>query len=362
MKKILIINPFGIGDVIFSTPLIEALKKNFPDSFIGYVCNKRVYEVIRSNPNLNKIYIYEKDDYRAVWQSSRLECIKRILSFLKSIKKGKFDLVVDLSLGYQFSLLLKVIGIRNRFGFNYRNRGRFLTRKIDIDGFSDKHVIEYYLDMLTLLNIDPVKYRAYPKIYLAERDSVWADDFLKTNGICEKDTVIGVIPGCGASWGHDAKYRRWDKTGFAAVCDSVIERYGAKVILFGDSKETDICEGVRKLMKHEVITACGKASLRDFLGLLNRCKLVITNDGGPLHMAVAIGVKTVSIFGPVDENIYGPYPVSSNHIVISKRDVPCRPCYRKFKYNMCENRLCLKGIEPSEVLEAVDVLLAGDAK
>ncbi|MFA6078189.1 MAG: glycosyltransferase family 9 protein [Candidatus Omnitrophota bacterium] len=362
MKKILIINPFGIGDVIFSTPLIEALKKNFPDSFIGYICNKRVYDVIRSNPNLNKIYVYEKDDYRAVWQSSKLECVKRILSFLKSVKKEKFDLVIDLSLGYQFGLFLKVVGIRNRLGFNYRNRGKFLTRKIDIDGFNDKHVIEYYLDMLTLLDIDPGKYRTYPKIYLAERDSVWADDFLRSNGITEKDIVVGVIPGCGASWGQDAKYRRWDKAGFAIVADNAIERYGAKVLLFGSAKEVGICEDVLKLMKHEAIIACGKTSLRDFLGLLRRCKVVITNDGGPLHMAVAIGVNTVSIFGPVDEKIYGPYPVGPGHIVISKRALPCRPCYKKFKHNICDNRLCLKGIAPSEVIEAVDALMVRAGK
>jgi len=358
MKKVLIINPFGIGDVIFSTPLIEALKKNYPDSFIGYVCNKRVYDVIRSNPNLNKIYVHEKDDYRAVWQSSKLECIKRILSFSRSIIKEKFDLAIDLSLGYQFGLLLKLIGIRNRIGFNYRNRGRFLTRKIDIDGFNDKHVIEYNLDLLTLLGIDPGDYRVCPKIYLVKRDSVWADDFLKNNGISEKDMIVGVIPGCGASWGQDAKYRRWDKAAFASVADSVIERYGAKVVLFGSRREIEICEDVRKMMKHEAVIACGKTSLRDFLGLLRRCKVVVTNDGGPLHMAVAIGVKTVSIFGPVDEKIYGPYPLNSSHIVISKTDLPCRPCYKKFKHNICEDRTCLNSIMPEDVLDAVHKLLS----
>jgi ADP-heptose:LPS heptosyltransferase len=79
-------------------------------------------------------------------------------------------------------------------------------------------------------------------------------------------------------------------------------------------------------------------------------------------MAVAIGVKTVSIFGPVDEKIYGPYPLNSSHIVISKTNLPCRPCYKKFKHNVCDDRMCLKGIEHGEVMKAVDTLLAADGK
>jgi len=75
-------------------------------------------------------------------------------------------------------------------------------------------------------------------------------------------------------------------------------------------------------------------------------------------MAVGMGVSTVSIFGPVDEKVYGPYPLNSNHIVISKKDVPCRPCYKKFKYNMCKERLCLESIKCEDVLAAVDRLLS----
>ena len=74
-------------------------------------------------------------------------------------------------------------------------------------------------------------------------------------------------------------------------------------------------------------------------------------------MAVGLGLKTVSIFGPVDEKIYGPYPINKDHVVVSKSDVSCRPCYKKFKYKICENRTCLTSIKPEEVLEAADKLL-----
>lgn len=357
-KKILIVNPFGIGDVIFSTPLIEILKEKHPDCFIGYVCNKRSYEVIRSNPKIDKFFVYEKDEYRAAWEKSKRECLKLIWDFLKIIKRERFDLAVDLSLGYQYSLLLSLIGIRKRYGFNYRKRGRFLTGKINIDGFSEKHVIEYYCDILKFLGIDVRGFTLSPKVYIEDKEVTWADNYLKAQEVTDEDLLIGVVPGCGASWGIDARHRRWDRDGFAKVCDGLVERYGAKVVLLGDSQEIEICDDIQKKMKSKAIMACGKTTLRNFLGLINRCKLIITNDGGPLHMAVGLGLNTVSIFGPVDEKIYGPYPMTKDHIVISKGDVPCRPCYKKFKYKICEDRSCLKSIKADEVLEAAGRFLS----
>ncbi len=355
--KILIINPFGIGDVIFSTPLIEVLKDKYPDCFIGYVCNKRAYEVIRSNPKIDKFFIYEKDDFRVAWEKSKLEFLKLIWKFLMTVRKERFGIAIDLSLGYQYSLLLSLIGIRKRYGFNYRKRGRFLTGKIDIDGFSDKHVIEYYGEILSFLGIDTKGLKLSPKVYITEEDIAWAQDFLKSNGLGERDLLIGVIPGCGASWGVDARHRRWGRDGFAKVCDGLVERFGARVVLLGDRNECEIGDDIQFRMRTKAIMACGKTNLRNFLGIINRCRLVITNDGGPLHMAVGLGLSTVSIFGPVDEKIYGPYPMGECHAVISRSGLACRPCYKKFKYKICENRTCLTSIKPEEVLEAVNKLL-----
>ncbi len=357
-SKILIVNPFGIGDVIFSTPLIEILKEKYPDCLIGYVCNKRSYEVIRSNPKIDKFFIYEKDDYRTAWERSKRECLKLIWNFLKTIKRERFDLAIDLSLGYQYSLLLSLIGIRKRYGFNYRKRGRFLTGKIDIEGFSEKHVIEYYCDILKFLGIDPRGFELRPKVYVTQEDIAWADGYLKAQGIADEDVLVGVVPGCGASWGIDARHRRWDRDGFAKVCDGLAERYGAKIVLLGNPQEIEICDDIQKKMRNKAIMACGKTSLRNFLGLINRCKLVITHDGGPLHMAVGLGLSTISIFGPVDEKIYGPYPMAKEHVVISKNDIPCRPCYKKFKYKICEDRSCLTSIKADDVLAAAGRFLS----
>ena len=356
MKKILIINPFGIGDVIFSTPLIEILKKNFPDSYIGYICNRRVSELLETNPHIDKIFIYEKDDYRDVWKISKIGCIKKILAFLNDIKKEKFSISIDLSLNYQNSMLLKLVGIKKRVGFNYRNRGRFLTDKIEIEGFDSKHVIEYYLDMLSPLKINREGLSVTPEIYISRKNVDWADDFLKDNSFSGADKFVGLIPGCGASWGKDAYYRRWSAWKFAEVADYMAEHYKYKILIFGDSKETTLCEKVKDAMKSKPLLTCGKTTLGQLAALLDRCDLVITNDGGPLHMAVALKKKTVAIFGPVDENVYGPYPKNERYITISSNEL-CRPCYKNFKYDKCDELNCLKNVKPSDVIKAAEKLI-----
>ena len=356
-KKILIINPFGIGDVIFSTTLVETLKKEFPENEIGYICNRRASELMSANPFVKKVFVYEKDDYRKAWKKSKIKCLKKILLFLTSVKKWKPDISIDLSLGYQYSMFAVLIGIKKRAGFNYRKRGIFLTDAVEVDAFQGRHVIEYYLDALRSFNISREKYIRTPKIYVSEETLKSVEDKLQNNGINEKDLLIGMIPGCGASWGNDAKYRRWDKDKFALLVDKLIEKYNAKVILLGNIKEKVICDSIVDVAKGKVINLCGATNIKELMGIIAKCRIIITNDGGPLHIAVGLGVKSVSIFGPVGEVVYGPYPDNKQHIVISRKNLECRPCYKKFRYVKCNNRLCLDLIKVEEVLEASGSLI-----
>jgi len=356
MIRILIVNPLGIGDVIFSTPLITNLKNFYPESYIGYICNKRASDLVSTNPDIDKVFVYEKDEYRDSWKRSKLECLKKILGFLGTVKKEKFDISIDFTLGYQYSMLLMLIGIKKRIGFNYRSRGRFLTSKVDLANFNDKHVVEYYLDMLKPLGIEPDK-GIVTKVYVSGSDSEWADKELGLRGITGKDTVVGIVCGGGASWGVDARYKRWDKNKFAALADKLIDTYGVKVIFLGDDKESVLVNDVRKMMKGSAVDLSGGTTVGQMAAIMNKCKAVITNDGGPLHVAVGLGVNTVSIFGPVDEKTYGPYPKSDKHIVISRSDIACRPCYKSFRYNKCEDRICLDSITVAEVYRAAENVL-----
>lgn len=354
LKYILIVNPFGIGDVLFSTALIEAIGRLVEGCHIGFLCNRRTEALLRNNPLVDWIFVFEKDEYRNLWKESKVRCFRKFASLLKEIKVKRFDTVFDLSLSRQFGFFTWLIGIPRRIGFNYRKRGVFLTDKIDIKGYNYKHIVEYYLDLLGLVDLKPTT--NYLMLYVSDADKKWAKDFLMANGIKEGDLIVGIVPGGGASWGKDATFKHWGGEKFAQVADQLIEKHKAKVIIFGDEAETDICNGVRNNMKDIAVMACGKTALLQFAALMGMCNLVIANDGGPLHIAVAMGAKTVGIFGPVDEKVYGQYPSNEKHKVV-KSNLECQPCYRNFKLVDCDMRRCLDEIAPEDVFKAAEEAL-----
>ena len=353
--RILIVNTFGIGDVLFSTPLIRQIRQNLPYAKIYYICNKRNYTLLKNDPELADVLIYEKDDFRNAYEGSKIAFIKKMISFIRQIRGLRIDAAIDLSLNYQMSLILALAGIKTRVGFNYKNRGRLLTKKIDIAGFMDKHVVEYYLDVLRFLKFnvsDDNRLRAFS----SDDARLKADKFIKENGLDGK-IIVGIVGGGGKSWGSDALYRRWDAGNFAYVAKKLSELEDVAVILFGSGEEKDICDDISARASGKCVSLCGNTTLDELVEFMKRCRLVICNEGGTLHVASSQLTKTISIFGPVDDRVYGPYPPSGINKVIKARDVRCRPCYKNFKHVKCEHHDCLRKISADEVLEtALDML------
>lgn len=350
--RILIINIFGIGDVLFTTPLIKNIKANIPDAFIGYIANQRAAAVLEDNPNIDKVIVYERDEYRDVCRESKIGFLRKIKGTLQAIKEDHYDLVIDLSLNSYASFFMWLIGIPKRLGFNYKNRSPFLTKKVPLEGYEGRPVAEYYLSLLKELNLQV--HTRQLELVIKREDRQWAEDFLVQHGLL-RDSVIGIVPGGGASWGKDAVYKRWPQEKYAKLADKIIENFSTRIILLGDKTEEDLCKGIEDLMKQKTVQACGKTSLGQCAALMERCTLVIVNDGGPLHIAVASGVKTVSLFGPVDEDVYGPYPRDDHRIVT--KTIACRPCYRQFRRASCDHISCLNQIEIEDVFNRVEECL-----
>lgn len=356
MKKFLIINPFGIGDVLFTTPVIRAIKDAYPQSVIGYWCNERVGEVLKNNPRIDTVFALSRGDLKKIYKKSLIKGIRDFLSLVRKIKQGSFEVSLDFSLDHRYSLISKLAGIRKRVGFDYKKRGRFLTHKIKIEGYTSKHVVEYYLGLLKFIDIKPQRYNL--ELFISENCKLKAKDLLTQYGIDESDKLIGIAPGAGASWGRDAIFKHWPAEKYGRLVDKIAENFKAKILIFGDESEKSIADVIVNTMRNKPINLTGKTSLEELAALISNLNILITNDGGPLHIAAALGIKTVSIFGPVDERVYGPYPASSKHIVI-KEDIDCRPCYQKFRFTGCaNNRRCLEDISVDEVYAAVDKLIS----
>jgi lipopolysaccharide heptosyltransferase II len=352
-KKILIINPYGIGDVLFTTPIISNLRRAYPQVSIAYLANRRAADFLEKNPDIQQVFIYERDEFVDTYRKNPVKFGQKWFAFFKSIKQEGFDLVLDLSLNSTLGFLTAACGIPRRVGFDYRRRGRFLTDKVPFIGYEDKHIIEYNLDLLRHLQISVVTARM--SLPIPAKDVQWARDWLLENKIDTSRPLIAVVAGGGASWGKAAGYRRWGAAKYADLLDKIIENFDAAIILLGDSKEEELCRQLVSLAHFPLYSAVGKTSLSGMAALFAKCRLAIVNDAGPLHVAVAVGVKTVSIFGPVDPHIYGPYP-GENHLVVQK-DLPCQPCYRRFRMANCGHISCLRDLSVEEVYRKVKGVL-----
>ncbi|RJO64041.1 MAG: glycosyltransferase family 9 protein [Candidatus Omnitrophota bacterium] len=356
MKNVLFINPFGIGDVLFTTPLVHTLKESFPENRVGYLVNKRSASVLRDNPYVDSVFIYDRDEFEKLRRSSTLEWAKKAFLLLRAIQKEHYNLALDFSLNTQYGFLSWLAGIKERAGFDYKKRGMFLTRKISLDGFVNAHMVEQYASLLRMVGIEP-SYRK-PEVYLNRLAQNKADALLSGSGIKEGDILVGLLPGGGRSWGKDARVKQWPPERFGQLADKIIENYHAKIIIMGDSEEEMLAKKVKENIRYGALDCTGKTSVVELAALIKRTCLLVCNDGGPLHIAVGLGVKTVSLFGPVDDAVYGPYPPSGMHIVM-KSQMPCRPCYRNFRLSrICtQGSDCLQEIGVEDVFENVKKLL-----
>lgn len=351
-KKILIINIFGLGDVLFTTPLITNLKAEFPHISIGYVCNRRSSCIVQNNKKIDRVFIYERDAFQAIAKKSRLKYLKAMLDFFSEIKKENYDVVLDTSLSNLTDFMTWFIGIPHRICLNYKGRSFFATRKIPFDGFKDKHVVEHYLDLLKEIGVS-AKFKELD-LPIRDEEIKWTENLWNDQGWGSKN-VVAIVPGGGDSWGKDARFKRWSPENYAKLADKIVENQSAVIILLGGENEQDVCTQIGSLMRHPSLSLCGKTTIGQFASVVSRCSYVVLNDGGPLHVSVAAKAKTVSIFGPVDENIYGPYPKGKHQVVI--KNLACRPCYRKFRRANCEHVSCLSTITVDEVLRKVEQVL-----
>lgn len=356
VRRVLIVNPFGVGDVIFTMPLVEALRREKPRAFIGFVCNERTVDLVRMNTAIDKTYVFNRERYRKLWKKHPFLFYRKLKAFLDLLKAERFQRVMDLSLGREYGFFAMIAGILERVGFDYKGRGTFLTRKIKLEGYIDKPVAEIQLALLSLISMKVPAEPLRLSLKVPPATVTGVAVFLKKNGFLESDKILAIAPGGGRSWGADAVYKQWDPEHFASAVETFCRARHTKALLLGDRTEKDLLEEVKRLMKIPSLVVAD-AGLDEVAALLLRSTALLCNDGGLLHLANALGVKTVSIFGPVDEKVYGPYGGTASRTVLT-RDVPCRPCYQKFHFPPCPyERRCLSELPVETVVEALENII-----
>jgi len=336
-EKILIIQTAFLGDVILTIPLIKAVRKKYPRSKISFLLIPQTKKLLQNNPYLNEIIVYDKKDKE-----------KGVFNFLKLIKKIKgmaFDLAFVPHRSLRSTLLTCFAGIPQRVGFDESSGSFLFTRRIKY--IQNQSEIKRNLSLLEEELFSEKEF--LPELFPSTDDFRYVNYLLKSWNIQENDRMVGIAPG--SVW----ETKRWLPERFGQVAESLIEKLGAKVVFIGGKEDEPLCIEISRDMKSKPFIAAGKLTPLQSAVLISRGKAVLSNDTAPMHIAVAMRIPVVAIFGSTVPE-FGFAPTGEKDIVIQKK-VYCRPCGIHGRRKCPEKHFrCMKEITSEEVFEAVRIL------
>lgn len=337
-KKILIIRLSSIGDIILASPLIRLLKKKFNQAKIDMVVCTEFEELICANPNINQVILF-----------NRKTGLGGLLKLCKKIREEEYDLIIDIHKKLRSFFICLTSGAKQKTSYNKHSFLRFLLVKFKVNCYKEiPFISNLYLKSIEKFGI--VDDGGGLEFYITPSKEAVILELLRIEEVSKADILIGIAPG--AHW----YTKRWFKERFIELANLLIQRKKAKIVIFGGKEEVELSNEIKAALLHKPIIAAGKLSLMETAALLRRCKVLITNDTGIMHIGAAVKTPVVAIFGPtVGEFGYYPYRVANR--VISK-SLPCKPCTTKGTSKCKINTFdCMRFISTNEVLEAVEELL-----
>lgn len=339
IKRILIRSTNWVGDSILTTPAVRAIRKNFPHSEITVLAKPWVVPVFEENPHVDRIMVYDPHDRHKGWLGK--------WRLVQEIRKQRFDLVILFQNALEAAIIAFFSHIAIRIGYNTDKRSMFLTHSVPVAldaKFKNVHETDYYLGILTPFGLTPDGTELTLKISESNRKA--AAHLLAHRGIGESDRIVGINPG--ATYGSA---KRWFPERYAALADTIQDQYGAHILIFGAPGEKDIGETVTQSMRGSAVNLCGRTTLGEAVALINRCHLFVTNDSGLMHIAAALDIPLIALFGPTNPHTTGPRGTKSKIVRIP---VPCSPCLQP----ECPiDHRCMKEIDAAMVFEVVKTLI-----
>lgn len=343
-QNILVINLLHIGDLLLATPVLRALRAEFPQAHITLLADAKIDAVVKYNRHIDELISVDKKGYH--------NKLGNYLRLIADIRGRKFDLVVNLHPNERASAIAAFSGAKKIVGYSSRGFGLLFDLVVTNQNFDRNlknspdisHQVEQHLALLEkALGICRHDHQGLDMwlddATLQRADALWATAFGQ-----EQLAVIGF--NTGASW----PTKRWTTAGFAAVADKLLD-LGYGVAFFGGPMDTDNVEEIVNQMEHpnhpHIAVFTGRVSLLELAGLIRKCTALLTNDSGPMHVAIAQKTPVIAIFGPSNEVGFGPYDKQA--ITLTAATVTCRPCGQ----HSCDHLSCMTQIEPDIVLSQV---------
>ncbi len=337
VKRILIRATNWVGDAVMTLPALEAVRENFPAGRITVLAKPWVAPIFDHHPAVNEVLVFDKGKGP---RAGFLE-MNRLIGILR---KQQFDLAILFQNAFEAAFLAFLGGVKQRVGYKTDGRSFLLTHGIPrTDRVLQIHQVGYYCAILNAMGW-PARDRD-PSLYIDTYAREQAAGFLTSKGIDPLDFMVGLSPG--AVFGSA---KRWPPDRFAEIGDRAVERWGARVIVFGSGGERAIGHRVCAAMKRGALNLCGETSLRETMGIMALCRFFVTNDSGLMHVASALGLPTVAVFGPTDHVATGP---RGQKAIIVRRGTPCAPC---LKQECPTDHRCMLDITPEVVWDTMEEL------
>jgi heptosyltransferase-2 len=331
--KILVHAPNWLGDAVMALPAVAAVRRGYPQAEVWIAAKAGAGDVFAAaGLTEGTLALPKKNDLKSLRQAAR------------RIREAAFDAGLLLTNSFGSALLFFLAGIPERWGYAADGRSLLLTKAVrPRHGDGPRHQVHYYLDLAAKLGFEAPA--VAPKISLPAGDLETAGDRLRGLGIDPARPLVVLSPGAGYG-----PAKRWPAARFARAAAILQESRRAEVLIIGAASESGIAEAVRGAMAKAPAVLTGQTSLRELLGLIGRATLVISNDTGPMHLANALSVPVVGVFGPTDPEATGPFGPLSR---VVKKNVPCWPCY----YRKCPlDHRCMTLISAEEVAGAAGSL------
>lgn len=349
IRRILIIKPSSLGDVVNALPFLSSLRQRYPDRHIAWLVEEEAAGLLLGHPFLDRVIVSGRRRWAQELQRPLRwpATLREIAVLIAELRHGRYDLVVDLQGLLKSALMVIAAGARFRVGLAGTREGsaHALTHLVPLPAGS-VHAVDRYLEAARFLGADPVsKTFVFPS---RPEDGARAEALLAEADVTPDNPVIALNPQ--ARW----PTKLWGEEQFARLGEILARRHGARLLVIGSLSDLPRARRLASRMSPAPFVMAGRTDLKLLVALLKRIDLLVTVDSGPMHVAAALGTPLVALFGPTDPRLIGPYGADA---VVLRVPLPCSPCSKR-RCQIKEDRLCMQSISVEDVAQAASALLA----
>ena len=346
-ENILLIKTHAIGDVLLITPSIRHVRQKFPKAKITMLVGNWSKDIIEGNPYINELISF--DD--SILLKKR---IIKILKLIYKLRKEKYDLCIMFHCNPFIHIMAFLIGVPQRMGFEEGNSGFSLTCKVPMEeNLTGRYMGDIYRDLVD--SEKTFKRDNRLDFFLKEDEKENAASILKKYDISKNDLLVSMAPGGGMNPRENVLAKRWSPEGFREVAESIINDFKGRVIILGSSDDRLIAEEIVDNISPKPVNLCGLMTLRQSAALIRASNLLITNDSAPHHIAVALGIPSITIFGPTMPETFIPEYGRDKHLYV-KSKLDCSPCYKGL-FPGCREPKCMEYVSAKEVISLIKNIL-----